>query len=302
MSLRVAILTDDPGWHGRELRRAFAERGVESRFASLRDASLALDAANPVRLPGFGDAMPDAVFVRDVPGGTLAQVVFHLNILHALRDQGIPVYNDGRAIERSVDKCLTTLRLRQAGVPTPDTWVCSELRQAQAWVEREARLGPLVCKPLFGAQGKGLCLVRTADDLPAAEAVEQVWYLQRFVGRDLERSSDWRVFVVGGKAVAAMRREGAGWLANVAQGAACHAALPEGPLRELSEAASACLDMAYAGVDLMCDRDGRWWVIEVNSIPAWKGLQSVTHQCIAGILADDLLRRCLADALGEVVR
>ena len=41
-------------------------------------------------------------------------------------------------------------------------------------------------------------------------------------------------------------------------------------------------------------------MIEVNSIPAWKGLQSVTAQDIAGLLADDLLRRCPLPRLREV--
>jgi len=302
MSLCVAIVTDDPGWHGRQLRRAFAERGVDSRFTTLVEARLDLASDTPVTLPGFASELPDAVFVRGVPGGTLAQVVFHLNVLHALKDLGIPVYNDGRAIERSVDKCLTTLRLRQAGVPTPDTWVCRDHEQAIRLVKQHADPLPLVCKPLFGSQGEGISLVRDSRDLPGVEAIDGVWYLQKFVGEKTHRSSDWRVFVIGGRAVAAMRRDGEGWLANVAQGASCHAALPEGRLRELAEAAVACLDMAYAGVDLMCDGDGRWWVIEVNSIPAWKGLQSVTHLDMAGLLADDLLRRCLHSQINESVR
>lgn len=300
MTLEIAIVTDEPGWHGRVLRRAFAQRGVASRYFSLTRAGLALEQAQPVLMPGFDGRLPDAVFVRGVPGGSLAQVVFHLNVLHALSDQGVPVYNDGRAIERSVDKSLTTLRLRQAGVPTPDTWVCSDLQQARAWVWRHAQQGPLVCKPLFGSQGKGVCLVRTAEDLPAAQTVENVWYLQRFVGRGIERANDWRVMVIGGKAVAAMRREGQGWCANVALGAVCHAALAEGPLRSLAEDAAKTLGMAYAGVDLMCDEQDRWWVIEVNSIPAWKGLQSVVQQDIAGLLADDLLRQCTPALLGGV--
>ena len=45
-----------------------------------------------------------------------------LGVLHALREFGVPVYNDARAIERSVDKSMTSLLLRAAGVPTPPTW------------------------------------------------------------------------------------------------------------------------------------------------------------------------------------
>ena len=64
------------------------------------------------------------------------------------------------------------------------------------------------------------------------------------------------------------------------------------PNAELAQAASAALDMDYAGVDLMRDRDGRLQVLEVNSIPAWKGLQGQTSLDIADVLAQDFLRRC----------
>jgi len=298
----VAIVTDDPGWHGRVLRHAFAERGVASTFVSLLNARIDLSDRAHVVLPGFGGALPNAVFVRGVPGGSLEQVVFHLNVLHALTDLGVPVYNDGRAIERSVDKGLTSLRLRQKGLPTPATWVCSDVQYARALVRREAGQDwPLICKPLFGSQGNGISLVHSVDDLPDAQAVNNVWYLQRFVGDLGCAARDWRVFVVGGRAVAAMRRTArGGWLANAAQGAQCHAVLPEGELGRLAEAAVAALDMAYAGVDLMRDGRGRWWLIEVNSIPAWKGLQGVSNFDVAGCLADHLLRLCAPACLSSV--
>lgn len=50
--------------------------------------------------------------------------------------------------------------------------------------------------------------------------------------------------------------------------------------------------MDYAGVDLMRDAQGNWWVIEINSVPAWRGLQRVTAVDIAEALADDLLNKC----------
>ena len=151
---------------------------------------------------------------------------------------------------------------------------------------------PLICKPLFGSQGEGIRLLRSIDDLPDDKSVSGVWYLQRFIGDPSGGASDWRVFVIGGRAVAAMRRSARGWRANVAQGGLCQAALPDGELRRLAEDAVACLEMAYAGVDIMRDPEGGWWLIEVNSIPAWKGLQVVCQLDIAASLADDLLSRC----------
>ena len=94
---RIVIFTDDPGWHGARLYEAFAERGVDSAFVSLRDCRFELTGNGPgIAVPGFDGCPPDAAFVRGVPGGFLEQVVLRLDILHALKAIGIPVYNDGR--------------------------------------------------------------------------------------------------------------------------------------------------------------------------------------------------------------
>ena len=47
------------------------------------------------------------------------------------------------------------------------------------------------------------------------------------------------------------------------------------------------------GVDIIRDNEGNYSVIEVNSIPAWKGLQSVCHIDVADLLVEDLISRCL---------
>jgi glutathione synthase/RimK-type ligase-like ATP-grasp enzyme len=51
------------------------------------------------------------------------------------------------------------------------------------------------------------------------------------------------------------------------------------------------LDIDYCGVDIIQAANGEYYVLEVNSIPAWKGLQSVTEQNIAQLLADDFLSK-----------
>jgi tetrahydromethanopterin:alpha-L-glutamate ligase len=295
MTLRIAIATEEPGWHGARLKAAFAARGATCDFFSLAAASISLGQRARVRLPGLGGALPDAVFVRGVPGGSLAQVVFHLDVLHALADLGVPVFNDARAVERAVDKSLTSLRLHRAGLPTPATWVCADAALARAVVAREtARGDALLCKPVFGSQGEGIHLLRGPGDLPDAAELDGVFYLQRFVGRSTGLAVDRRVMVVEGRAVAAMDRSAPGHCANVARGGRCSAAPVTDEAARLAVEAVRCLDMDYAGVDLVQGPDGRWWLIEVNSIPAWRGLQSTTGVDIAGLLADALLARCVA--------
>ena len=294
---RVVILTDDPGWHGARLREAFLSRAVETRFASLRDCRFDLHRPGfSVVLPGFEDRLPDGVFVRGVPGGTLEQVVLRLDVLHALKLLGVPVYNDGRAIERTVDKAMTSFVLANAGIPVPATWVTESASEATAVVRAELAAGrELVVKPLFGSQGVGLKRIRALGDLPPGPDYDGVYYLQSYIEPGDAGWHDWRVFVIDGVAVAAMKRQGKNWITNVSQGGTCAPVdLSEHEdLRALAQKACCALQMDYAGVDLIRDRDGRLQVIEVNGIPAWKGLQSVSRGSIAQMLANDFVDRHL---------
>jgi tetrahydromethanopterin:alpha-L-glutamate ligase len=151
-----------------------------------------------------------------------------------------------------------------------------------------------VMKPLFGAQGDGLQRLATGMTLPDMAGYQGVAYLQRFIDAREKGWHDWRVFVIGSRAVATMRRHGKSWINNVAQGARCEASELDGELAALAERASAVLGLDYSGVDLMRDHEGRAFVIEVNGIPAWKGLQSVTSQNIGQLLIDDLIDRRIA--------
>ena len=286
----IAIITDEPGWHGARLTAELARRGWERRYVSLRDCGFDLGRPHGLWLPGLGTALPAGVFVRGVPGGSLEEVVMYLDVLHALRELGVRVYNDARGIERSVDKAMTSFVLQRAGIPTPPTWVCRQRGQAQALLEREWAAGHrVVLKPLFGSQGEGLCLLGPGDALPQGQACRGVYYLQRYMDTGEGRWQDWRVFVIGGRAVAAMRRRGCGWISNVAHGARCHRAALDGPLRRLAEAATRAVGLDYAGVDILQDLAGRHWVVEVNGIPAWKGLQGTCERSIAAALVEDLL-------------
>src|SRR5262249_35555026 len=141
-----------------------------------------------------------------------------LGLLHALSEHRVRVINSPRAIERCVDKSMTSFLLARAGVPTPATWAVEDIERARAIVADETTAGhELVAKPLFGSQGRGLRRVRRTEELPAADEVAGVWYLQRYIG-GVERWHDYRVLVLDGVPLAAMRRSGMSWTTNICQG------------------------------------------------------------------------------------
>jgi RimK family alpha-L-glutamate ligase len=287
---RIALFVEDGAgdWHARRLKRAMEARGA--RVVTTTLSACAFDTSCPCGfdIPGFDGHLPDGAFVRSVSTGTLEQITFRLGILHALRESGVRVWNDARAIERCVDKSTATFLFQKAGLPTPPTRVVETHARALAHVAADPR--PLVLKPLFGSQGNGVRRAHGPDELPPPEAVGDVYYMQHYLrAPDAKEFEDWRVFVSQGRVLSAMVRRGKSWITNVHQGAEPLAHDPCEEMSRLALGAVATIGADYAGVDLISDQSGQLMVLEINSNPAWKGLQSVTTADIADTLAADFL-------------
>ena len=144
-------------------------------------------------------------------------------------------------------------------------------------------------KPLFGAQGKGLRLIRRPEDLPRLEEVAGVYYLQRFQPNGTQDFRDYRLFVLRGRVIAAMMRRAPTWITNVKQGGEPVAVARDPEMERLAVAAAEAVGAAIAGVDVLVTADGVPTVHEVNSMPAWSGLQKVSKRNIAGAIASSLM-------------
>jgi RimK family alpha-L-glutamate ligase len=283
--MRIAILGSRPGWHEARLEEALLERGVEPVVVPITGLTARL--GEPCRLSAGSLPLDgcEAVIVRAIPGGSLEQVIFRVDALHRLTRLGVPVINSPRCIERSVDKYFTSTLLEDAGLPSPRTQVCERFDDAMQAFEALGR--DVVVKPLFGSEGRGMIRVSDADlayrTFRALEVTRSVFYLQEYIPHG---GQDMRAFVVGGAVIAAMTRRGPGWKTNVAQGARTHALDLSVDLVALSQRAAGVLEADYAGVDLLRGDDGRLFVIEINGIPGWHGLQRTTAVDIAGAVAE----------------
>ncbi|GJD52075.1 hypothetical protein OPKNFCMD_4837 [Methylobacterium crusticola] len=288
--MRIALAADNGTWHRQRLAAALSALGAEPVLFSLADVTVETGRPEPLRVPGFPDGLPDGVLLRTLAGGTFEATTMRLGALHALAAAGTVVWNGPVSIERSVDKAMTSLLLARNRIPSPETFVLSRREAAAALVAREAAPGrPLVLKPLFGSQGEGLHLIERPEQLPPEELVGRVYYLQRYVARRDGAWQDYRVFVCAGRAVAGMIREGDGWITNVHRGGRPRPWRVPGRAAALAEAAAGAVGCGYTGIDLVEDGEGGFLVLEVNSMPAWSGLQQVTAVDIAREVAAGFL-------------
>ncbi|HEY7683858.1 MAG TPA: RimK family alpha-L-glutamate ligase [Gemmatimonadales bacterium] len=287
--MEVVILSSAGGWHIEELMRAVSARGLvplvlpwEGNVARMGSEPGVTNAGHRLR-----DAR--ALLPRIIPSGSLEQLIYRVDTLHRLETDGVRVMNTGRAIERTVDKAWTSAILDQAGLPTPATVVCESADDAFAAFRA---LGDVVVKPLFGSMGLGMSRVSDEDMawrvFRVLETVRGVYYLQRYVehgGRDI------RAFVVGGRVLGAIERTAPGWRTNFSRGGAVRSFALPAEWAALAVCAAEAIGAEYAGVDLLPAQDGMVYVLEVNGIPGWEGLQKATGIDVAGAVVEQLLSK-----------
>jgi RimK family alpha-L-glutamate ligase len=306
--MRVVILSARTGWHTDELVRALTVRGhlaalvpYEGLIARVGGGRLRASASVQARLTSEQISLLDAdvVLARIIPGGSLEQLIYRVDALHWIEDRGVRVVNSPRAIERSVDKFYTTTLLHDAGLLVPETAVCERVEDAMAAVRA---MRDVVIKPIFGSLGHGM--VRVSDPetalrvVRALDQIKAVYYVQRAIDHD---GRDLRVFIVGGRVLGAIERTApAGeWRTNVAIGGSATAVDVSPEIERIAIAAAAAVGADYAGVDVLSARDGSLYVLEVNGIPGWQGLQQATGIDVAAAIVEHVERCVRPDSSSE---
>jgi RimK family alpha-L-glutamate ligase len=141
--------------------------------------------------------------------------------------------------------------------------------------------GDDVVKPIFGSRGIGSTRVKDPEIAStifrAITFYHGVIYLQEFVHHGF---SDIRAFVVGNRVVAAMRRLANSWKTNYSQGARPEQIRLDRTMEEMAIKSAKLIECKIAGVDILESPRGPL-IVEVNSQPGWRGLQSVTRVNIA---------------------
>jgi RimK family alpha-L-glutamate ligase len=268
--MRIAVLSSPDSWYFADLKRAAGGRHeVQCLSFSRLMANLEIEpspshAAGQVPLNQF-----DAVLVRTMAPGTLEQVVFRMDVLGRLQQQGVPVVNPPRALEAAVDKYLASAKLQAAALPTPPTWVCQTVDEAMEGFEQLGR--DVVVKPLFGSEGRGILRV---EDPSLAQRVFKtlaqigaVIYLQKFIPHN---GYDIRILLVGSCVFSIRRSNPSDWRTNVSCGATAEAFSAGSELVAMAHRAAEAIGATVAGVDILLARDGQPYVLEVNAVPGWQ--------------------------------
>lgn len=211
---------------------------------------------------------------------------YGLAVVRQFDMMGIPVLNTAVAIARSRDKLRSMQLLTRKDIDVPKT-VCARSPES---VERALKFiggAPAIVKLQQGAQGIGTMIAET----PAAvtSLLETLWamgqdiILQEYIAESKGR--DYRAIVVGGRVVAAMRRQAkkGEFRSNLHRGGAgVSIDLPDA-YRKAAIDAVRVMGLEVAGVDMLEGRDGPK-ILEINSSPGLEGIERTSGIDVAGAI------------------
>ncbi len=189
---------------------------------------------------------------------------------------------------RALNKITQTYVVAKNNIRTPKTIV-----QKEASYDRLLELlgTPFVMKAAFGSRGKKVYLIKSEEEYDSARQTMSGCELlyQQFIPND----GDFRIHVVGGKAVCAYKRVplGDSFKANVSQGGSMEKVTDAALLQQIflmaEKVAASFIGCEIVGVDLMRDKNtGDLYFIETNEIPGTKQVKEVTGVDISDVMAE----------------
>ena len=228
-----------------------------------------------------------------------ASVTFYgTAVLRQFEMMNVLPLNESVAITRSRDKLRSMQLLARKGIGLPVTGYAHDPDDIDDLIKTVGG-APLVIKLLEGTQGIGVVLAETQK---AAESVIQAFMglkanimVQEYISE--AGGSDIRCFIVGGKVVAAMRRQGpeGEFRSNLHRGGSATLARLTPEERSTAVRAANIMGLDVCGVDLLRSNHGAV-VMEVNSSPGLEGIEAASNKDVAGTIIKHLEKRVLEDA------
>lgn len=280
--MKIAILSRNRNLYStKRLYEAAEDRGHEAEIIDFLKCYMVIEQGNPEIcvngevLTGFDAVIPRIGASRTFYGTAVVRQFEMMNVF---------CLNESQAIVRSRDKLRSMQLFTRSHLGIPTTAFASDPTDINHLVE-EVGGAPLIIKLIQGTQGIGVVLAETKK---AAKSVIEAFYgiqanmlIQEFVKE--AKGADIRALVIGGKVIAAMKRQGpeGEFRSNIHRGGSATQIKLSAAERSTAVKAAKVLGLNVAGVDLLQSDKGPV-IMEVNSSPGLEGIEKSTEIDVAG--------------------
>jgi ribosomal protein S6--L-glutamate ligase len=282
--MKIVILSRNAKLYStRRLIESAEQRGHEVRVLDVLRCYMNITSMRPsIHYKGENITDFDAVIPR-----IGASVTFYgTAVLRQFEMMGVYPLNESVAITRSRDKLRSLQLLARKGIGLPVTGFAHSPDDVQDMLKMVGG-APAVIKLLEGTQGIGVVLAETEK---AAESVIEAFMglkanilIQEFIKE--AGGADIRCFVIGGKVVAAMKRQGKDgeFRSNLHRGGSATLVKLTPEERSTAVRAAAIMGLNVCGVDILRSNHGPV-VMEVNSSPGLEGIEQATDKDVASVI------------------
>ena len=291
MKLKIAILSRNPDLYSTQrLKEAIENRGHEAKIIDHLKCDIIIEQDNP-DIYYKGESLSDIDGVIPRIG---ASVTFYGTAVvrqFEMMKKFTAVHS--QALVRSRDKLRSLQILASAGVGLPKTVFTNYSKEVNKLIDSVGGT-PLIVKLLEGTQGYGVVLAPTKK---AAQSIIEAFHsmkarviVQEFISES--KGADIRVFVVDGKVVGSMKRQGkeGEFRSNLHQGGSGSLIKLTKREREAALTAAQAMGLPIAGVDMLQSERGPL-ILEVNSSPGLEGIEKTTGKDIAGAIARYVIKK-----------
>jgi ribosomal protein S6--L-glutamate ligase len=283
--MKIAILSRGSALYSTaRLKEAAMARGHETAVVDYLRCYMEITARRPKVLYRGEEVKPHAI----IPRIGASYTFYGTAVVRQFEMADVFTLNSSDGISRSRDKLRSLQILSRAGVGLPTTSFAHAINDVDGLLEAVGGT-PVVVKLLEGTQGLGVVLAETKK---AAESVIGAFrqldaniLVQQYIKE--AGGADIRAFVVGGKVVAAMRRQGAPgeFRSNLHRGGHAEAIKLTASERSTAVRAAKSMGLSVAGVDMLQSAEGPM-VLEVNSSPGLEGIEGASGVDIADLIVE----------------
>ncbi|MCL2555580.1 MAG: RimK family alpha-L-glutamate ligase [Firmicutes bacterium] len=217
-------------------------------------------------------------------------------VLRGLERYGFKVFNSSYAIQVADDKLLTYSAIADKNINIPYTIAAPIMYDVNLIVDNkfldevEKNLDyPLIVKQNIGSQGRQVYKAANRQEL------EKIYLYLRHIPHHYqkmmgEEGADFRVYVVGGKAIASCIRKGTDFKSNLFGGG--QISLCDLPLayKRKAEKISKILKLDFGSIDFLINNHSDPLFLEANSNSYFKGIEGLGVN-IAGKIAEHILNK-----------
>jgi len=255
------------------------------------DIIVSRSTSRSIRYKGERVEMPAMVLSRTGSGTNY----FTSALMRQIEKFKIPVINDADSVDIVADKLLTSQLLTRNNIPIPKTMLVTGTVDVDL-VEKEIGY-PCIVKATTGSKGKTVYLCESKKyfkdlmDLLGSIALKKTLIIQEYV--NFCPGADLRVWVIGGKTVAAMKRTApvGDFRANVSQGGTAEPFEITEEIDYIARETASILGLQIAGIDLLFDNNGGYLVCEANSSPGFEGMDKYCGTDMAQKITDFIKRK-----------